>query len=146
MALSRFLVPLLFAIPLTSIAAMYADQAQQLRLPTASLAPSAPLFMLAAYWGLPALLCSSRLALFRDEIAAAIAAVFAIWPVALLELFSVSLQLPRTLKHEEEAQLRTIFPHPFVLTLSSGKGNTLRIRRADQCEAVTEFIQSIKSR
>lgn len=145
MTLVHIMTTLLMAIPLIDIAAICGSQAEQLRLPTASLAKFAPLFMLAGYWGCLFLLRRTRISRYRAPIAVAVGAFFAAYPAVLLSALSISLPLSRDLRSSEIQQMHAVFPHPFVHYSASGEGHRLRIRSVDRSDALIAFLASINA-
>ena len=138
----RIFLTLMIVIPVTDFAAIYGDQAERLNLPTAKFTLYAPLLMLLGYWSCRLLLREGRMSRYRIEIATAIGAFFAAYPLLLLGAFSVSLPLKRDLSSDEKGHLYAVVPHPFVVCFEDG-GEKLRIWRTDRSEALIKFLASI---
>ncbi len=144
MSAARIFNPLLIAVLLTPAASHCGSQAETLQLPTASFVSYAPLCMVASYWGCLFLLRWGQVARYREVIGLAAGVFFAAWPFVLLHSLTAALPLPRWLTQEERLRLKAVFPHPFVLQLATGEGFTIRVRRSDQCEALSAFVASIR--
>jgi hypothetical protein len=137
-----FVLPLFLLMPAGDFAAIHGELAAALHIAGADLVKISPLFMLAAAIFTPLLLHRTRLARWRHGITAAMVFLCVLSPVGLLEAGSSSIPLSRWLSHEESAALRQAFDVPCVFS-TAGKGQCLRVRRADDTAALRRYLQTL---